>query len=290
PEPAAKNTAPAVACGLYYTDFRYRERRTMLVLTSDHLITPLETFRQDAETAAAAAREGSLVVFGIPPRGPETGYGYIEIESAESRTAPLCPVASFREKPDKAAAQGFLDTGRFYWNSGMFAFSTHALKDAFRACAPDIARLFETLAPPTFAEYREGTETAHPWPALREAYTRVTGISFDYAVAEKLAARGRGMVMARARFDWRDVGCWDEYAAVLGDAGSSAEVYESGSASCFVDSPVPVALCGVEDLIVAVSPGENGGAGAVLVAKKGETQKVRDIVERIKLAGRTKLL
>jgi mannose-1-phosphate guanylyltransferase len=94
--------------------------------------------------------------------------------------------------------------------------------------------------------------------------------------------------MAAASFDWFDVGSWDEYARLAGDRGS--EVYSSGASSCFVDADIPVALCGVEDLIVTVRSGKDGSPPAVLIAKKGETQRVRDIVEQIKKAGRKELL
>ncbi|MDR2519091.1 MAG: mannose-1-phosphate guanylyltransferase [Spirochaetaceae bacterium] len=288
PEPDGKNTAPAIACGLYYAEKMYGEGRSMLVLTSDHLIRPLAVFQKDAEAAAGAARGGNVAVFGIPPRGPETGYGYIE--AAADAAPPLYRVASFREKPDRETARTFLAAGRFYWNSGMFAFSSQTMKEAFRVHAPDIASLFESLPAPYTSE-ASGVRVAGAGPELREAYRRVRGVSFDYALAEKLAGKAGGpgrMVMVKAGFDWQDAGSWDEYAVILGK--SRAEVYESGSASCFVDSPVPVALCGVEDLIVTVSLGGNGEEAAVLVAKKGETQRVRDIVEQIKLAGRTKLL
>jgi mannose-1-phosphate guanylyltransferase/mannose-1-phosphate guanylyltransferase/mannose-6-phosphate isomerase len=99
--------------------------------------------------------------------------------------------------------------------------------------------------------------------------------------------------MAAARFDWFDVGSWDEYARLLG--ASRGEVYavrvpSGGEGSCFVDADIPVALCGVEDLIVVVRSGRNGGAPSVLIARKGETQGVRDVVEQIRAAGRTELL
>jgi mannose-1-phosphate guanylyltransferase/mannose-1-phosphate guanylyltransferase/mannose-6-phosphate isomerase len=117
-------------------------------------------------------------------------------------------------------------------------------------------------------------------------------ISFDYAIAEKCSQT----VMAAARFDWLDVGSWDEYAKLLGS--SRGEVFATGlppglpppTASCFVDADIPVALCGVRDLIVVVRSGKDGSPPVVLVAKKGETQGVKEIVEQIKAAGRTELL
>jgi mannose-1-phosphate guanylyltransferase/mannose-1-phosphate guanylyltransferase/mannose-6-phosphate isomerase len=296
PEPAARNTAPAIACGAVYSSLALGPDRAMLVLTSDHIIRPPAVFSEDAAAAAAFARQGRLAVFGIPPRTPETGYGYIEaaepLPSAgpASRTA-VFRAAAFREKPDRPTAEAFLAEGRFYWNSGMFAFSTGFLLDEFRLKAPECLRPFDALTVPEEPAYtvRQGLKILEAWPGLDRAYASVTGISFDYAIAEKCGQT----VMAAARFDWFDVGSWDEYAKLLG--ASRGEVYAArvppgSEGSCFVDADIPVALCGVEDLIVVVRSGNNGGAPSVLIARKGETQGVRDIVERIKAAGRTELL
>lgn len=296
PEPAARNTAPAITCGVVYSSLALGLDRAMLVLTSDHIIRPLEVFSEDAAAAAAFARQGRLAVFGIPPRTPDTGYGYIEAAETlpasdpVSRTA-VFRAASFREKPDRPAAEAFLAAGRFYWNSGMFAFSSGFLLEEFRRNAPECLRPFEALKAPEEPAYtvRQGLKILEAWPGLDEAYNAVKAISFDYAIAEKCGQT----VMTAARFDWFDVGSWDEYAKLLG--ASRGEVYAARvppgrEDSCFVDTDIPVALCGVEDLIVVVRSGSNGGAPSVLIARKGETQGVRDIVERIKAAGRKELL
>jgi mannose-1-phosphate guanylyltransferase/mannose-1-phosphate guanylyltransferase/mannose-6-phosphate isomerase len=300
-EPLARNTAPAIACAAVYSRLALGPERTMLVLTSDHVIQPLETFVEDVAAAAAFARQGTLAVFGIPPRSPETGYGYIEAAEALSAPPPAAcgrtaagtavfRTASFREKPGRAAAEAFLAAGRFYWNSGMFAFSSGFLLEEYRRLAPECLLPFEALKAPEEGAYtvRGGLKILENWPGLDEAYNAVKSISFDYAVAEKC---GR-TVMAAARFGWFDVGSWDEYARLLG--ASRGEVYAArvprDGDSCFVDSDIPVALCGVEGLIVAVRSGKDGGPPAILIAKKGETQGVRDIVEQIRAAGRSDIL
>jgi mannose-1-phosphate guanylyltransferase/mannose-1-phosphate guanylyltransferase/mannose-6-phosphate isomerase len=308
PEPLARNTAAAIACGVVYSERALGPGRTMLVLTSDHIIGPLETFAGDAAAAAAFARQDKLVVFGIPPRSPETGYGYVEaaellpspnrnavqssvVQPAAAPGAAVFRAASFREKPDRPAAEAFLAAGRFYWNSGMFAFSSPFLAGEFHRSAPDLIRPFEALRVPDESAYRvrRGLKILESWSGLTSAYNAVKAISFDYAIAEKCGQT----VMAAARFDWFDVGSWDEYAKLLGT--SRGEVYAArvppgSEGSCFVDADIPVALCGVEGLIVVVRSGKEGGPPSVLIAKKGETQGVRDIVEQIKAAGRTDLL
>jgi mannose-1-phosphate guanylyltransferase len=300
PEPEAKNTAPAIACGTLYTDWVSGRDRNILVLTSDHIIEPLDIFKAHAAAAAAFAQQDRLVVFGIIPKAPETGYGYIE--AAEALTVPghrvnlkrydkpaepaVFKVASFREKPGRAAAEQFLEQGRFYWNSGMFAFSSRFLLKEFNRNAPELISPFEKLVAPNEQAYtvEQGLRVLKNWNGLEAAYRTVQGVSFDYAIAEKCTRT----IMVAAGFEWFDVGSWDEYAK-LADTPES-EVYCSGSENCFVDADMPVALCGVDDLIVVVRSGKNGSPPAVLISKKGETQRVRAIVEKIKTAGRMDLL
>jgi mannose-1-phosphate guanylyltransferase/mannose-1-phosphate guanylyltransferase/mannose-6-phosphate isomerase len=306
PEPIGKNTAPAIACGATYIDWAAGEERNVLVLTSDHIIQPLETFKIDASAAEAFAQQDKLVVFGIPPAKPETGYGYIETAKklsipregeAVSRTHRLSEpdvysVASFREKPDLKTAKKFIASKKFCWNSGMFAFSSRFILGEFRHNAQDVIRPFEKLRSPDERAYRmeKGLRILEEWQDLENAYRASKAISFDYAIAEKCA----DTVMVSAGFDWIDVGNWDEYALLLSDSQSGntgPEVYQSKDTDgCFVDSDIPVALAGVKDLIVVVRSGKDGSPPAVLITQKGETQKVREVVEKIKAAGRTDLL
>jgi mannose-1-phosphate guanylyltransferase len=290
PEPGAKNTAAAIALGITYVQRVSGDERTILVLTSDHRIEPLQVFRANASTAAAFARQEQLVVFGIPPRSPATGYGYIE--AAEGLSLPgeqgnrAFRVASFREKPARAAAEQFLAAGNFYWNSGMFAFSSEFMLCAFNRHAQDLMAPFTRLPVPEVHAYEntQGLRVLTQWPGLAALYEQLPAISFDYAIAEKCTQT----VMVAADFAWLDVGSWDEYERLVGDTGS--EVYQSGGKPCFVDADIPVALCGVEDLIVVVRSGKDGTAPSVLIAKRGETQRVKEIVEKIRDAGRTDLL
>jgi mannose-1-phosphate guanylyltransferase/mannose-1-phosphate guanylyltransferase/mannose-6-phosphate isomerase len=321
PEPAAKNTAPAIACAAVYsagTAVAGTDRR-MLVLTSDHIIQPLEQFRSDAGAAAFFAGQNRLAVFGIPPKNPDTGFGYIETGEAlaaidaivatdAAGVLPLsCPdagagtarlkqpeafaVQSFREKPDRETAEQFLASGRFYWNSGMFGFSAQFMLAEFRRHAAEVIAPFEKLKAPGEDAYRteRDLKILENWPGLDGAYRETRAISFDYAIAEKCEKTA----MVRAGFNWIDIGNWDEYARLLslqGNADAGSEVYRSGAEDCFVDSDIPVALAGVEGLIVTVRSGRDGNPPSVLIVKKGETQRLREIVEQIKKAGRTELL
>lgn len=271
----------------------------MLVLTSDHIIKPLEQFRADAGAAADAAGQKRLAVFGIPPKSPDTGFGYIEAGEALPRPVAAEPAAgpaafavrSFREKPDQETAEKFLADGRFYWNSGMFAFSSQFMLDEFHRNANEVMAPFEKLTAPDESACRmeQGLRILDKWPGLDRAYGDTKAISFDYAIAEKC----ENTAMVRANFNWTDIGNWDEYARLLenqGAADKGSEVYRSGVRDCFVDSDIPVALAGVEGLIVTVRSGRDGGPPSVLILKKGESQRLREIVDQIKEAGRTELL
>ena len=313
PEPLSRNTAVAIACALLYIDWISAGReRNALVLTSDHIIKPLNVFKTDANAAAAMAQADKLVIFGIPPLGPETRYGYIEAakaltvlpdESIRSRRRyepEVFSVSSFLEKPDLRKAKALVAAKKYYWNSGMFAFSTKFMLGEFHRTAGEVIVPFKKLWAPNELCYRtrKGIRILEEWDNLENAYRRAPSVSFESAVASKCGAA----VMVKAGFSWVDVGTWDEYARLVEHTDSevystSADTGASGSAgsrraeeSCFVDSDIPVALCGTEDLIVVARSGKDGGPPAVLIAKKGETQRVKEIVEKIRASGRKDLL
>ena len=285
-EPAAKNTAPAIACAVAYS--LLNGGGNMLVLTSDHIIKPLKVFKADAALAAASAKAGNLAVFGIPPSRPETGYGYIETGSSVvlKNQDGVFNVTAFHEKPGLTTAKNYIADGRFFWNSGMFAFSAGFMAEQFRALAPDVFLPFEKLKKPGAASFSvsKGIRVLNAWRGLDGAYKKAKITSFDYAIAEKC----RNTVMIRANFDWIDIGNWEEYVKMRGK--NSSTVFNCGGKACFVDSDIPVAIAGVDDLIVVIRSGKDGKPASALITKKGETQKVREIVEQIKKAGKMDLL
>ena len=282
-EPVAKNTAPAIACAISYS--LLSGGGNMLVLTSDHIIKPLEAFKADAKLAASFADRGKLVVFGVSPSRAETGYGYIETGNAAGGGARK--VAAFHEKPDARTAKKYAASKRFFWNSGMFAFSAEFMAGQFRGLAPKVFLPFEKLKVPKadFFAVSDGVRVLDGWPELGGAYRKTESVSFDYAIVEKCAEA----VMVRANFDWIDIGNWEEYAKVCATGGKS-RVFGLSKDTCYVDSDIPVALAGVEDLIVVIRSGKNGAPATALITGKGQTQKVRDVVEEIKKTGNAELL
>jgi mannose-1-phosphate guanylyltransferase/mannose-1-phosphate guanylyltransferase/mannose-6-phosphate isomerase len=168
----------------------------------------------------------------------------------------------------------------------MFAFSAQFMTEQFRALAPDVVKPFEKLKAPKAAAFKsvKGVKVLGAWTGLDNAYRTVKGISFDYAIAEKCP----NTVMVKTNFDWIDIGNWEEYIKLGGK--NNSQVFEEAAEGCYVDSDIPVALAGVQDLIVVIRCGKDGSPASALIAKKGQTQKVKDIVEQIKKAGKTEIL
>ncbi|MDE0026617.1 MAG: mannose-1-phosphate guanylyltransferase [Spirochaetaceae bacterium] len=269
-EPAARNTAPAVALGAALAGrigAGGPGGAALLVLSSDHAIEPEAAFAADVRTARGLARHGWLTTFGIRPTRPETGYGYLELGE---RLGGGYRVAAFREKPDRASAERFLAAGGFLWNAGMFLFPLTLLASEMRRHAPEVAALLDIKAiraAPSGADVG-GPLVAPPTPELRAAYDGVPAISIDYALME----RSDRVAAVPASFRWSDVGSWDELARIADGDEPVAAAEAHGNA---VYSDLPVALAGVDDLIVVVKN------GAVLVTRKGRTQLVRDAVQDI---------
>jgi mannose-1-phosphate guanylyltransferase/mannose-1-phosphate guanylyltransferase/mannose-6-phosphate isomerase len=290
PEPEAKNTAPAIACALAYAGKTLGFNRTMLVLTSDHIIKPLDVFIKDSNLAAQFAQQNKLVIFGISPSEPETGFGYIE--TAENISEDVYNVAVFHEKPNRETAKQFIASKNYFWNSGMFAFRCDFLAEEYRRLETEVISPFENLKTPDKNSYTKTKDLCvlDKWAGLDKAYNQAKRISFDYAIAEKCAQT----VMIRADFDWIDIGSWDDYARLLSNnspAGNiGKDIYAAESNNCFVDSDIPVALAGVENLIVVIRSGKDGSPPTALITQKGKTQLVRDIVEKISQSDKIDIL
>jgi len=259
-EPVGRNTAPCIGLGARILLERDPEA-LMGVFPADHVIAGEAAFRRVIERAARLASAGSLVVLGIRPRWPETGYGYIEFQDDQVRR--------FREKPNLAAAKRFLRSGRFFWNSGMFVWKASAIWQALRRHLPRTAAIL--AAPPA------------DLPAL---YPRCQNISIDYAVLEK----ARNIAGIRCpEFGWNDVGSWNAVYELLprdrrGNVARTEALFHHSRRS-YVDAPGRlVALVGVDDLIVVDTP------DALLVARRDRAQQVGEVVKILEKQRRDDLL
>ncbi len=276
-EPAQRNTAPCI--GLAAHILRSIEPHAVMgVFPADQVIGRPARFRRLLPAAFRAAARGRIVVLGIQPRWPETGYGYIEFpEGVRPGSLRPVPVVRFREKPDLATAEEFVVAGRFYWNSGMFFWRADVFLESLREHLPKAATLLAAL--PAFSS------RAFP-RRLREAFPRCENISVDYAVLEK----ARGVVGLPADdIGWNDVGSWNAVYELLardaaGNAGR-AELLAVASRGNYVDAEDKlVALLGVEDLIVVDTP------DALLVADRARAQQVGELVKLLEQRRRQDLL
>jgi mannose-1-phosphate guanylyltransferase len=277
-EPAARNTAPCLGLASRIV-FDQDPRAVLGVFPADHHIGRPAAFRRLLKPAFLAAEEGHLVTLGIPPRWPETGYGYLEFPSeAQPGDARPWPLRSFREKPDAKTARRFLAAGRFYWNAGMFFWRAGVFLDALRRHLPRTAAILASL--PSFT-HRGFTA------ALRKGFPLCEGISVDYAVMEKA---GNVVGIPAGDIGWNDLGSWQAVYELLprdaqGNVARAAELLAAGSEGNYVEANGKlVALLGVRDLVIVEAP------GVLLVADRARAQQVGDLVKKLETLHRTDLL
>lgn len=272
-EPKGRNTGPAIALAALYCEKHLSPDTVMLVLSADHLVPNVEAFVASATEAVRLAQQGALVVFGIPPTAPETGFGYLEVAqvSRESQKA-----MRFVEKPDLATAQSYLATGRYYWNSGMFCFTAAAMLQAMEQHAPDMLAAARKAMEASTTQDKRTSFQLHTFDLQPD-------ISIDYAVME----HAKNVHVVPAKFSWSDVGSWPAVAEALpldasGNAlGRGVVAIDTTGTHVRVESHMPkvVATLGVQDLIIVDTP------SALLVAHKDSCQKVKQAVDILKARG-----
>jgi mannose-1-phosphate guanylyltransferase/mannose-1-phosphate guanylyltransferase/mannose-6-phosphate isomerase len=272
-EPAGRNTAPAIAAAALLVA-REDPQGLVLVLPSDHVIADAPAFQAAIDRAAVAARDGRIVAFGIAPRDPETGYGYIRAGQPLPGAPGCLSVARFVEKPERAAAEAMLAEGGFYWNGGMFLFRADVLLAEIGALAREIleacrAALAGSLRDLDFLRLEAGS------------FARAPAISFDHAVMERTAKAA----LVPVEIGWSDVGSWSALWA-LGRKDPDGNVLVGDVVTRDVRGSYIraegrlVAAIGVEDLIVIVT------GDAVLLAPKSRGQDIKQLVERLEQEGR----
>lgn len=269
-EPKGRNTGPAIALAALQCIRQFSGDTVMLVLSADHLVPDVEAFVASATEAFRLAQEGNLVVFGVSPASPDTGFGYIEVErvSRESQA-----VKRFVEKPDLETAQEYLATGRYYWNSGMFAFTADTIIAALEKHAPDVIRAAKHALETSRSSSNAVDFDLH-------AFGLQPDISIDYAVLEHAS----NVHVVPAKFGWSDVGSWPAVSnALTPDASGNTlpdDVVALDTTGTHVQvesyGPKVVATVGVHDLVVVDTP------DALLVLHKDSAQKVKKVVDVLK--------
>ncbi|WP_342118544.1 mannose-1-phosphate guanylyltransferase/mannose-6-phosphate isomerase [Pseudoduganella sp. OTU4001] len=272
-EPVGRNTAPAVAAAAHYLK-AIDPQAVMLVLPADHVIKDVDAFYAAIQRAATQVEGGALATFGIVPTAPETGYGYIQ--SGEKLAVEGCfKVARFVEKPNRDTAQGFVDAGNFFWNSGMFLFRAESYLKELAQFQPEMAKASEESVTKGYRDL--------DFCRLDEAaFTACPSDSIDYAVMEHT----KHAVVVPAAIGWNDVGSWSALAEVQqADANGNVtrgDVYTDNASNCLVRAEGRiVAAVGVQDLVIVET------ADAVLVAHKDQVQRVKQVVDHLKANGRT---
>ncbi len=281
-EPIGRNTAPAIALAAHAalgaaaaSGDAADSDPLLLVLPADHVVRDVAAFQAAVRAALPAAAAGRLVTFGVVPDAPETGYGYIRRAAVAGGSGGVYPIDRFVEKPDLATAQGFLASGEYYWNSGMFLFGARRYLRELETQAPDIAAAVTAA----FGAAKGDLDFLR---IDAEAFAACRSDSIDYAVMEKT----REAVVVPLAAGWSDVGSWSSlHAAVESDVDGNVlrgDVIAEDTRDSFVFSESRlVATVGLDSHVVVETK------DAVLVAPRDRVQDVKALVARIKAAGRS---
>ena len=284
-EPVGRNTAPAIGLAAFLLQ-RVDPDAVLGLFPSDHVIANPHEYRATIEKAVEIAAAGeNIVVLGIRPTRPETGYGYIEA-GAGVDDGSLC-VRRFTEKPDLAKAKEFVEAGNYFWNSGMFLWRAGTLTNALREHLPKTAPILEKIA----AAYgtRKFAET------FRRLYPKCENISVDYAVLEPRSAKGEGqsgIYCLPADFGWNDLGSWTalhEHHVAKTKPASGSLVNAAGSFALnvqnnYVHAPGKfVATVGVKNLVIVETE------DALLITTLDHSQDVGKVVKYLDEKKLTKL-
>lgn len=256
-EPIGRNTAPAIAIAALATS----PDEILLVVPSDHLIEKQAEYEAAVSKAKELAENNQLVTFGIKPSYAETGYGYIEANGIE--------VKSFKEKPDGKTAETYVLAGNYYWNSGMFCFKAKVFLEELKAYAPDI-----------YEQSVKAFNQARRDQAIRiqlEDMKTIRSESIDYAVMEK----SRKVNVVPSDIGWSDLGSFDSLYDALpkdknGNTESSNTIHLGSKNNLIISDDRLISTIDVEDLMIVDTQ------DALVIAKKGSTQKVKELVAEVK--------
>lgn len=278
-EPCGRDTAPCIALAATLL-LRRDENAVLAVLAADHVVAPVEGFQRTLSRAAGLIEEwpDRIVTFGVVPSRPATGYGYLEQgeRGGEIDGAPWFEVRSFREKPDLKTAREFVESGRFRWNSGIFAFRADRILERIERFIPELSERIGSVA----------DEFERTGAIREEAFAALPRISIDYGVMEK----DDRVAMLDAEFSWDDVGSFAALDRVL--AGDEHENRRVGDV-CVLDASENIALSGDGHLVALL--GVSGlvvvhTEDATLVCRKEDAERVKELVRRLEELGRTDVL
>lgn len=269
-EPEGRDTANAIALGVQILCGRDSDA-TMAVFTADHVIRPQECFAEAVQRACQTAEKtpDALLTFGIRPSWPHTGLGYIHV--GKQVADGIFEVQGFKEKPDHQTARRYVESGQYYWNSGMFVWTMPAIRKAMEAFLPESLHKLEGVA----QRVQAGKDFRG---LLAEVYPKLERISIDYAIMEKAAKT----LMVQLRCEWLDIGSWPalEQVSQLDEAGNAVVAPNSVLLDSFRNIVVTeddhlLAVVGMDDCIVVHS------SDATLVCNRSDSQRLKELVAAI---------
>ena len=265
-EPSGRNTAPAILLAVLHI-LAIEDDAVLCVFPADHVIRDRDGFHNRLGAAIALAKDGYIVTFGIQPHYPETGYGYVECGKNISHGAR--ELRRFVEKPDRATAQKYIDSGNFFWNSGMFAFEASVILAEFKRHQPELLKTMKSF-------FRAGQ------PIARKDYERLSDISIDYAIMEKTE---KGVVLP-SDFGWSDIGSWKSlYEYLPKDKNENViggDVRVANTQNCFIFAQERfIAANHLQNLVVVETP------DSIFVSDMEHSREVKSIVADLKLEGRS---
>ena len=271
-EPFGMNTAPCIALSNLYLSKKYDKNETVVVLPSDHLIQDEKKFRNYLKLAEKGAQKDNLVTFGIKPDYPATGYGYIE--SGEMLFDEIYKVKRFKEKPDLKTAEGFIEQGNYFWNSGMFIWKLDTITKMFEQYQPEIMQLISEIS----TIWNNGSDD------IIDVYAKMPKLPVDIAIMEKAEKKA----VIPVEFGWSDVGSWEALYDIL-DKDIDGNILKAENITMYsknnlVMSKKFVSLIGINN--VALIETDN----AILLVDISKTQDVKKIVDVLKTQKRDDLL
>lgn len=280
-EPQGRDSAPAIGLMAAVLEQRLGSEAIMVVLPADHVIPHDAHFRQILSLAAEVAAEDWLVTLGIPPTGPDTGFGYIQSGDVvrENQGLTVRQVRQFREKPKREVAEQYLRDGGYYWNAGMFITSVKTLRNLYKTHLPQMEDGFTQIVAALGTDRQDAV--------LQSVFPTLEKISVDYGIAEK-ADR---VAVIPADIGWNDVGSWARLAEVLAEDQQASENIVVGhhlgvdTTGAMIYSPKRlIATIGLEDIIVIDTP------DATLICPKSRSEDVKKVVDALKAQGHHELL
>ena len=282
-EPEGRDSAPAIGLMAAILEKTQGPDTIMATLPADHVIPNDDHFRGILRAAAEVAWEGWLVTLGIPPTGPDVGFGYIQsgdvVRPQMDASVPVYAVRQFKEKPSREIAEGYLRDGGYFWNAGMYIASVQTLRDLYKTHLPGMEGGFSEIVATVGTDGFDET--------MRRVFPTLEKVSVDYGIAEKADK----VAVIPADIGWNDVGSWQRLAEVLEASGLGGENVVIGhhvgvdTRGALIYSPDRlIATIGMDDVIVIDTP------DATLICPRSRSEDVKKVVDELKARGRHDLL